>query len=116
MSFWGWAIAAAVLVITSSAAAHDSWINEGQYKNSAGMLCCGDNDCGLLDRDAVKEVSGGYAVHGFATINPGSENSRRIRVDQTIPFAESIPSPDGEFWICIWGGARKCFFAGPTGS
>ena len=32
---------------------------------------------------------------------------------ETVPFSEALPSPDGHFWRCQWGGSRKCFFAPP---
>jgi hypothetical protein len=30
-----------------------------------------------------------------------------------VPFSEALPSPDGRYWRCQWGGSRKCFFAPP---
>jgi hypothetical protein len=35
---------------------------------------------------------------------------------ETVPYQEAQPSPDGHYWRCAWGGARKCFFAPPTAS
>jgi hypothetical protein len=31
-----------------------------------------------------------------------------------VPFSEALPSPDGNYWRCQWGGTRKCFFAPPS--
>ena len=36
--------------------------------------------------------------------------------DHGVPFGEAMPSPDGHFWRCQWGGARKCFFVPPNAS
>ena len=34
-------------------------------------------------------------------------------ISETVPFGEALPSPDGHYWRCYWGGKRKCFFAPP---
>jgi hypothetical protein len=34
-------------------------------------------------------------------------------IRETVPFSEALPSPDGHYWRCQWGGSRKCFFAPP---
>src|SRR5215207_2668126 len=74
------------------------WIQRGGYKNAAGELCCGDRDCLELTDADVKITSSGYFV---------------VSMKETIPFHEATPSPDGRYWRCQWGGARKCFFAPP---
>jgi len=62
-------------------------------------------------------------------------SGRRIRVDETVPYDEVLPSPDGYFWRChlvqskgynesmdyndlfndanVVDGERRCFFAPP---
>ena len=77
------------------------WIQRGGFKNAAGELCCGERDCFELPDDDVRITSGGYFV---------------ISKRETIPFDQATPSPDGKFWRCEWGGARKCFFAPPGSS
>ena len=93
---------AAVLVAAtlSLASAHGpaEWIQRGGYKNAAGELCCGERDCFELSDADVKITSAGYFV---------------VSMKETIPFQEATPSPDGRYWRCQWGGARKCFFAPP---
>jgi hypothetical protein len=84
----------------SLASAHGpaQWIQDGAYRNAVGELCCGERDCFELSNEDVGITSTGYFV-------------RSIR--ETVPFSEALPSPDGRFWRCQWGGARKCFFAPP---
>jgi hypothetical protein len=84
----------------SFARAHDEaeWINAGRYKNAAGELCCGQRDCFELANGDVSVTASGYFVHS---------------IKETVPFTEALPSPDGRYWRCQWGGMRKCFFAPP---
>lgn len=81
------------------------WIQRGYYTNSAGDLCCGERDCFELEDVDVKF---GYlkTVPGFF-IGP---------IGMFVPLSEAQPSPDGKYWLCQWGGERKCFFAPPQGS
>ena len=74
------------------------WIQHGGYKNAAGELCCGERDCFELADADVKTTSSGYFI---------------VSMKETIPYQEATPSPDGRYWRCQWGGARKCFFAPP---
>jgi hypothetical protein len=95
------ALAAAVVAATMSlAGAHGpaEWIQRGGFRNAAGELCCGERDCVEISSDDVGITAAGYFL-------------RSIR--ETVPFNEAQPSPDGQFWRCQWGGARKCFFAPP---
>ena len=93
---------AAVLVAAtlSLASAHGpaEWIQRGGYKNAAGELCCGERDCFELTSSDVSVTAAGYFVHS---------------TKETVPFSEALPSPDGHYWRCQWGGMRKCFFAPP---
>src|SRR5258708_2800247 len=86
--------------IAAPAAAHGpaQWIQDGNYKNAVGELCCGERDCFELADDDVKITGAGYYV---------------VSKQETIPMNEAQPSPDGRFWRCEWGGKRKCFFAPP---
>jgi hypothetical protein len=85
----------------SPASAHGpaEWINRGAYKNAAGELCCGERDCVELTDADVSVTAAGYLV-------------KSIR--ETVPFGDALPSPDGHYWRCQWGGTRKCFFAPPS--
>jgi hypothetical protein len=84
----------------SLASAHGpaQWIQDGGYRNAVGELCCGERDCFELSSEDVRVTSAGYFV---------------LSIRETVPFSEALPSPDGRFWRCQWGGARKCFFAPP---
>jgi hypothetical protein len=90
-----------VAAMLSLAGAHGpaEWIQRGAYRNAAGELCCGERDCAEIAEDDVSITRAGYFV-------------KSIR--ETVPFSEALPSPDGHFWRCQWGGMRKCFFAPPS--
>ncbi|MGD9769470.1 MAG: hypothetical protein AB7U62_17685 [Pseudolabrys sp.] len=81
-----------------AAVAHDHWISRGDYRNAAGELCCGENDC--------------FVVTGVQHVTL-PEPGYRLPSGEFIPESETLPSPDGAYWRCEWGGARKCFFAPP---
>jgi hypothetical protein len=92
-------LTAAAMLSLASAHGPAEWINQGGYKNAAGELCCGERDCLEIADADVKVTAAGYFV--------GS-------IHETVPFSEALPSPDGHFWRCQWGGSRKCFFAPPS--
>ena len=88
-----------LIIQTSQTTAHDSWINRGGYRNSAGEWCCGDSDCQSPDQIAV--TGKGWVVGGT----------------EFVPFDEATPSPDGKLWICRRPDhTRRCVFAPPPGS
>lgn len=95
-------VSAALLLLAALAFAlahgEAEWIERGGYKNAAGELCCGARDCFELADGDVKITAAGYFV---------------VSKQETVPFHEATPSPDGRYWHCQWGGARKCFFAPP---
>ena len=89
-----------VAATLSLASAHGpaEWIQQGGYRNTAGELCCGERDCFTHPVTDVSVTSAGYFVRSKS---------------ETVPFSEALPSPDGNYWRCEWGGTRKCFFAPP---
>lgn len=95
-------IITAALCVGFQAAAHDSadWIRQGEFKNRIGELCCGERDCERLSDGDVKPVDGGFLIRS---------------TNEFVPTSETLPvSPDG-YWVCRWGGQRKCFIAPFTG-
>src|SRR5436309_15555179 len=92
------AVLAAATLSLASAHGPAQWIQRGGYRNAVGELCCGERDCFELSGDDVTITGAGYFV-------------RSIR--ETVPFNEALPSPDGQYWRCQWGGTRKCFFVPP---
>lgn len=105
--------ALALASVITSASAHDSWISRGALRNGAGEWCCGEGDCGLVDRGAVKTTFAGYRIDGFVTIGDGP-GAIRTEIHELVPFSEAQPSPDGEYWRCKRpDGTRRCFFAPP---
>lgn len=96
------------------AQAHDSWISQGAHRNPSGEWCCGEGDCGMLDHGAVTPAMGGYRINGFMTLGEGA-GALRIEMHDFVPFNETQPSPDGEYWICVRPNrSRRCFFAPPA--
>lgn len=78
--------------------AHDSWISKYGLRNNAGEWCCGDNDCLLIEKNRLQITNKGYLLDG----------------SELIPFAETQPSQDSDFWRCKRpDGSRRCFFAPP---
>lgn len=112
-----WIIAAVMLAMVGSAAAHDSWINNGKYYGrgqAAGQWCCGEGDCGVLDPGSVAVTSRGYVVDGIVTITLADGRQIKEHVKEVVPLAEAQPSPDGAYWRCRRpDGSRRCFFAPP---
>ena len=109
-----------LLTAASACYAHGpaQWIGDGRYENNVGSLCCGERDCGFLDKDAVHATNLGYEVHGNVTVVPPNGKAFTYRVDEVVPYSEAQPSPTGEYWRCSWPGPqnRQCFFAPPPGS
>jgi hypothetical protein len=125
-----------VLISGWAASAHDAlglsdWIGEGtdKYLTPGGHTrCCGRNDCAKIDSDAVTYGPNGLEIHGGATyfLDVSPETWLRQRIDETVPYAELLPSEDKSFWRCQWPGPRNpgpetpphrtCFFAPPPGS
>jgi hypothetical protein len=99
--------------------AHDAehasdWIANRAYISPAGKgYCCGENDCGVLDDNAVKPAPGGYQVHGEVHYF-GSMAGVRERVDEFWPSNETLVSEDNHFWRCKMGGQPRCTFIPPT--
>jgi hypothetical protein len=117
------------LVLYSTVAfAHDSWISRGGLKNQAGEWCCGAEDCGVVSPSAVRAMRGGYSVIGTVTygtaatgnVTTGSAAAgaaHQENVNEMVPYSQSLPSPDGAYWRCKRpDGSPRCFFAPPPGS
>lgn len=111
-------IIVALFATTLAANSHESWISRGGIRNTAGELCCGNNDCGQLIGGHVRLVPGGYQINAdflIEMVDPvgGQSGTRVEHVEEFVPHAETLPSPDTKFWRCSWGGKRRCFFAPP---
>ena len=104
--------------MTMPAMAHGpaKWIQDGAYKNGAGELCCGERDCGEKVSGTVVAGPDGYRVDATFQGRMPDGTVFTQQVNQLIPYHQTQPSPDGIYWVCIWGGQIKCFFAPPPGS
>lgn len=113
-------IAAMAATFATYASAHGpaDWIRQGGYKNDVGQYCCGEQDCGRYLSGTIKEVRGGFEVDAIVLIEIGQPAAfqRTFAAQGFIPATEATPSPDGQFWMCVWGGKRRCFFAPPGSS
>lgn len=98
------------LALTSSAQAHDHWINKYSNPARVGESCCGTSDCQQVDA-AVTAVRGGWRVRKTGVVF-GTSGLPQVRViDEVVPFDEATPSEDGHFWRCQRpDGERRCFF------
>ena len=116
-------LALGFVLLSSTAFAHDIWINKGGFKNPAGEWCCGAEDCGVVSPQAVHAVKGGYSVVGPVTYGEAVTGSVQDgdtsydQVNEVIPYSQALPSPDGAYWRCKRpDGTPRCFFAPPPGS
>ena len=108
-------LAAVAMLSLQLAYAHGpaAWIQRGGYQNAAGELCCGERDCGELVAGTIVPTPQGYKVDAFFTGATDAGEAFTQEVHEIVPYSEAQPSPDGTYWRCQWGGARKCFFAPP---
>jgi hypothetical protein len=87
-------VSTTVLVSPTGTFAHESWINRGGFKNTAGEWCCGDYDCKSYTR--TSSTATGWMIEG-----------------ELVPFDEAMPvaPPDGQLTICRRpDGTRRCVF------
>lgn len=109
---------AALFCVGSLAVAHDSWISRQALRNHAGEWCCGEGDCALIPGSAIHATRTGYVIRGYGTLqfsNPSLAESEWI--DDTVPYSETQPSPDGTYVRCQRPDkSRRCFFAPPPAS
>src|SRR5258708_2700775 len=100
---------AGLALVIPDTLAHDSWISRGGHRNAAGEWCCGEGDCFMLRDEQVRVTQYGYEV----TLGITAGISGPIQ-QETVPYSEAQPSPDGKFWRCKRpDGSRRCFFAPP---
>jgi hypothetical protein len=92
------------------------WVQDGNYKNAVGELCCGENDCGLMTSGVVVRVQGGYQVDALFTGKNRQGVEFIFPVTGFVKDEDATPSPTGDYWACSWGGALRCFFVVLPGS
>jgi hypothetical protein len=71
----------------------------------------------------VKATKGGYSVIGVVTYGQAITGdvldgpTQREKINELVPYSQSLPSPDGAYWRCKRpDGTPRCFFAPPPGS
>lgn len=81
------------------ALSHDAakWIEDGRYRGTDDVGCCGPRDCEPIDGDRIEIHRDGFYLKDF---------------DETVPFADAKPSEDKHAWRCKIpvSGIRRCFF------
>lgn len=100
-----WLQALPLTVITMGAAlAHGDamWIEQGGYKDQAGIGCCGPHDCHREMAVKFRESPEGV----YVTTGAGDE----ILMPRRLVGRGLYGSEDGDWWICIRGGEVKCVF------
>ena len=99
----------ALLLLTTQASGHDSWISRQGLRNGAGEWCCGEGDCFVIPSKAVTVTAQGYRIDWHAIVDGKEADGSEV-----VPFSEAQPSPDGQYWRCKRpDGTRRCFFAPP---
>ncbi|MEJ1938837.1 hypothetical protein WDZ92_52235 [Nostoc sp. NIES-2111] len=101
----GPAAAMAVLASTAPVAAHDHWMNRGDYRDPLfGEQCCDEHDCQPIPEEQVRAAPDGY----------------HLASGEVIPYRRVLPSEDGQYWVCRWDvhwenrrSPIRCFFAPP---
>lgn len=96
---WATIVVLGITAIPPVGHSHDSWINMGGYRNTAGEWCCGENDCSSPEQIATTAT--GWVING----------------NEFVPYDEANPSPDGRVWICRRPDkTRRCVFGPPPNS
>lgn len=114
-----WLALVAFIAASSSAIAHDIWINRKGLTNPiTGVGCCGAEDCGVVLPTYLNCGLGGCFVAGtimYGAAVTGNEDDGPTRLEpvrEWVPYFEVQPSPDGQIWRCKKpNGERRCFFA-----
>ena len=91
------------IILAHQKLASDGWVD--RTKNKKGERCCdAGKDCFAVLPERVKATEGG--------VNVTTDDGRMV----FIPGSEIMPSDDGRYWMCAWGGQIRCFFAPFNGS
>jgi hypothetical protein len=77
---------------SAPARAHD-WYS-GLRNPTTGVGCCGGNDCQPVDISRVLETHDEFILDGKWHFEKNG----------------ALPSIDGQYHACIWGGKPRCFF------
>lgn len=76
---------------------HREWLDGTTVDKKTQSLCCGaDKDCFRLDPSHVHLLADGLYHFDDTPF--------------TIDEKRAMPSPDGAYWRCIWGGEIRCLF------
>jgi hypothetical protein len=76
--------AVSILALSTSALAHDNWINGDPVPPWVKKACCGPEDAHSLTPEQVHQSVEGWRVDGYKKL---------------IPNGSELPSPDQSYWI-----------------
>jgi hypothetical protein len=82
----------ALALLITPAQSHDWYA--GIRNSKTGVGCCGGDDCQPIDVSRITETEKDFIVDGR----------------WHFPKEEAMPSIDGTYHACIWGGKPRCFF------
>lgn len=85
-------VLAVTFIITTMAGAHD-WYSDNRNP-ATGVGCCGVRDCASVEVERIQQTPDEFIVDGI----------------WHFKISEAIPSQDGGYHACIWGGKPRCFF------
>ena len=96
-----------VLLASSVAAAHESWISRNKLRDPlSNQWCCNHIDCAEIPKEGIREVNGGYTL---------------AETGETIPYTRVIwASPEGSWVRCRFlhgadAGKTRCLIGPPPG-
>ena len=87
------------IAATAPARGHDHWADGSQIPDWVKASCCGPADAHHLKADDVTLEADGYHIKGYPYV---------------IPFADALPSTDGDYWI-FYQSLYSSFESGATG-
>jgi hypothetical protein len=85
---WLWAILvmSPILMLATSAHAHDTWISRKQFQDpTSGAWCCDEHDCAPLDDRDVQRNGSGFIIEG----------------QHFVSGERLLPSGDERYWACF---------------
>ena len=104
----------AVIALTTPTMGHEKWKNGEAIDKQTKQFCCSEADCHDLedwrvhynpDGTVTLDLRGAWQGRGQPVYSPSAPTDL-----VTIPSEREMPSPDGYYWVCYWGGEVKCFF------
>ena len=94
------------LLVAAPALAHDFWSNGERVDPVTKQLCCSESEHFQLSAAQVETLPDGFRVTGEFETGEG-----HVSLNELVPSARTMPSPDGRYHVNIIDGRVQCFFA-----